>query len=269
MAKLFVGRKGDYAIVAGVVKKIKEAKEGKVVNVTLEGDVYDKASGTESKKTISIGFWNSEKADDLLEGKNQNADQVKKAKLYVGAFIMAKVYVKDDNYYGQAFRYSGRLSLAPEKGKADDKGLNVIIGSVTSVRMNEEKGVANINIPFDDSRYDESGNKVGFGVVSHQIAFWDNEKRKPTDAVVKYLTPKEEDGKKKYTKVLVVASDVKGNRTFGEDGYSTSYTGFRWEFVPVAKKKEDSADSTPDFSEDEEDGFMNIPDDIEEGLPFN
>lgn len=269
MAKLFIARKGNYAIVSGVVKKMKEEQDGKVVNVVLEGDVYDKGSGMESKKRITIGFWNSKKTDDLLNNKNQLANQVKSAKMYVGAFIMAKVYIKDDNYYGQAFRYTGRLSLAPEEGKEGDKGLNVLLGSVSSVRTNAEKGVANINMPFDDSRYNENGEKVGFGLVNHEIAFWDNENKKPTGAVVKYLTPKEENGEKKYAKVLVVAGEVKGNHTFNDgEGFSTNYTGFRWEFAPTSKKSDSDSVSEPDAPEDE-DGFMNIPDEIEDGLPFN
>lgn len=269
MARMTTVRKGNNVIVCGVVSKIREGQDGRVVNVTLEGETYDSKQKASVNKKLEFAFWNSDKSDDLLEGKNQLADRVRKAKVSEGAYLMVKGYVKDGKCVGLDFRYTGRLSLAPEKDKEGDKGINVMVGSVSSVRMNEEKGVANVNIPFDDSRYDESGNKVGFGLVNHQIAFWDNENKKPTSSVVEYLTPKEgEDGKKVCAKVVIVASEVKGNRTFGEDGYGANYTGFQWSFAPSKKK---SSDSTPaqEFPEDEDDGFMNIPDDIEEGLPFN
>lgn len=262
--------KGTSKIVCGNVCKIKEgtgAGEGKVVTVSVVGDVWD----AEKKETVSgyvnASFWNSEKNDDVLEGKNQRADMVRKLKLQKGQFIMMSIFETADgnNTYGNSIiKGSGTLNLLPVN--EDDKGITVILGSVTRTNLNKENGVCGVTVIANSLVKD-----VGFETVNHEISFWNSEDApNRAEKVNDLLAPKEnEDGTKTYARIVAVCGEKKEDTVFdrkdGSKGYGATYAAaFRFDFAPKKKKSNPSNDTAEPANDD----FQTIPDGIEDNLPW-
>lgn len=232
--------------------------EGKVVNVNLSCSRYDKEQEKEVSEKIEIPFWNSQKEDDVLEDKNQLATLVNKLKLHKDSIVAIRATWYNDALFGQDIRYSGYLSV--RENKDDDKPLSVILGTVTTVRYNAERGVCNVSIPAGKGK-----NTSYLGV-----AFWNDDERNGrkafADNAQKLLTPEEqEDGSTKYARVWIVASAPKKNEYTDKNGNkktATNFSAFRWGYAPQAPKKEES-------KKEEKDDFMDISDEMEAGLPWD
>lgn len=277
MAKLLQATQGNNKVLAGKIISVQDGKgssAGKVQNVSISGYVYNKDSQKEEHKIVSVGFFNSDKRDDVLENRNQRADRIHHMNLKPGTFVILSVYEKNGKLYGNDIRRgSGVLRLKGADGT--DYDTNVLLGSVVRTRYNAERGVTNADILADGRLYDENGpissdGKAQYGSITNEVAFWNSEKNpNAAENAEKCLAPKESaDGSKQYARVVVVTGSVKEHRTYqrkdGSLGYSTNYGGYsRFDFVPATKKSDDapasSGSSTPEPAEDE----------LEESLPWS
>lgn len=231
---------GVEKIVSGNVVSVKPGKgkaDGRAMTVSIVGGVYNRETKETEKKYINAIFFNSEKDEDVLEGKHQWTESIPKMNLQPGEPIMMSVFEKGDAVYGNRIvRGSGIINIRANGD--DDNGYNVVFGSVVSVRYNADKGVCNVVIPTNDLVP-----KDGFKTVNQQVAFWNSEKNPDNAAkMADLLTPKqEEDGSTSYARVMIVTGERKGDirsyeRKNGETGYSADYVGFGFNFVPHRKK---------------------------------
>ena len=243
---------GVEKIVSGNVVSVKPGKgkaEGRAVTVSIVGGVYNKETGETEKKYINATFFNSQKDEDVLEGKHQWTEIISKMNLQPGEPVMMSVFEKGEDssdarvYGNRIVRGSGIINI--RANGEEDSGYNVICGSVVAVRHNAENGVCNVTIPTNDL---VPGN--GFQTVNHHVAFWNTEKNPDNAAkMADLLTPKqEEDGSTSYARVMIVTGERKGDivsfeRKNGETGYSADYVGFGFNFVPKRKKKTSPAAS--------------------------
>lgn len=240
---------GVEKIVSGNVVSVKPGKgkaENRAMTVSIVGGVYNRETKETEKKYINAIFFNSEKDDDVLEGKRQWTESIPKMKLQPGEPIMMSIFEKGDAVYGNRIvRGSGIINIRANGD--DDNGYNVVFGSVVSVRYNADKGVCNVVIPTNDLVP-----KDGFKTVNQQVAFWNSEKNPDNAAkMADLLTPKqEEDGSTSYARVMIVTGERKGDirsyeRKNGETGYSAEYVGFGFNFVPRRKKAASNAETAP------------------------
>lgn len=125
--KLNIARINDEReIVAGTVKSVNPgtgAAKGKIVNVELEGAVWNKETGEDEMRSISIAFSNTDRAD--------MADRVVKAKVAPGSIICVEVYKKDGKYYGNRFMYRGHWVI-PASETVREK--NIFMGVIASMK---------------------------------------------------------------------------------------------------------------------------------------
>lgn len=240
---------GVEKIVSGNVVSVKPGKgkaENRAMTVSIVGGVYNRETKETEKKYINAIFFNSEKDEDVLEGKHQWTESIPKMKLQPGEPIMMSIFEKGDAVYGNRIvRGSGIINIRANGD--DDNGYNVVFGSVVSVRYNADKGVCNVVIPTNDLVP-----KDGFKTVNQQVAFWNSEKDPDNAAkMADLLTPKqEEDGSTSYARVMIVTGERKGDirsyeRKNGETGYSAEYVGFGFNFVPRRKKAASNAETAP------------------------
>lgn len=180
--KLNIARINDEReIVAGTVKSVNPgtgAAKGKIVNVELEGAVWNKETGEDEMRSISIAFSNTDRAD--------MADRVVKAKVASGSIICVEVYKKDGKYYGNRFMYRGHWVI-PASETVREK--NIFMGVIASMKTGTSSAGNNytrVSIPVD--KYNDNEPEW------NSITFWNNEKSNVADRAAKLL--KERDGEK-------------------------------------------------------------------------
>ena len=81
----------------------------KVVNVTIEGSVWNKETQTEDLESLTIAFYNNDKV--------KMRDFVEKAKVEEGKVISAMIYEKDGKITGNSFKYNGVWEYTTPTGK--------------------------------------------------------------------------------------------------------------------------------------------------------
>lgn len=254
---------GVEKIVSGNVVSVKPGKgkaENRAMTVSIVGGVYNRETKETEKKYINAIFFNSEKDEDVLEGKHQWTESIPKMNLQPGEPIMMGIFEKGDAVYGNRIvRGSGIINVRANGD--DDNGYNVVFGSVVSVRYNADKGVCNVVIPTNDLVP-----KDGFKTVNQQVAFWNSEKNPDNAAkMADLLTPKqEEDGSTSYARVMIVTGERKGDirsyeRKNGETGYSADYVGFGFNFVPRRKKAASNTEAAP--------APVSVPEEVPDAMP--
>lgn len=254
---------GVEKIVSGNVVSVKPGKgkaENRAMTVSIVGGVYNRETKETEKKYINAIFFNSEKDEDVLEGKHQWTESIPKMNLQPGEPIMMGIFEKGDAVYGNRIvRGSGIINVRANGD--DDNGYNVVFGSVVSVRYNADKGVCNVVIPTNDLVP-----KDGFKTVNQQVAFWNSEKNPDNAAkMADLLTPKqEEDGSTSYARVMIVTGERKGDirsyeRKNGETRYSADYVGFGFNFVPRRKKAASNTEAAP--------APVSVPEEVPDAMP--
>ena len=173
---------------------------------------------------------------------------------------------------GLDFRYSGVIRLHGgekyEKAngeKAVTKDMNIISGSITKAVYSVERGCCRLTVP--------TTGKDG-ETEFHSITVW-NSDRNPQAAenANKFFAPYEKDGVKVYKRGIFVCGE---NTHFGkaadDPDTGNSYTCFRYEFIPKSGGENTGAspsknEEAPEVASDpvaEEEGYMSIPDAIDE-----
>ena len=208
--KMEITKRGEMTLVAGIVKSCREgsgASAGRVVNVKIEGTVYNHDKKVEENKILDIAFWNSEENDRML------ADRVIKAGVGVGSFITALVMMKEDNKAtGLNFKYSGIWKFPATE---DKKELNVLVGTVTSLDEDPEGRFVKVSIPVSAGKDKET--------EWHKITFWNSEKAAMADRAKLCLKPRA-DGRKVRAVIVCGECELYNGKP--------NYTGFRFELVP-------------------------------------
>lgn len=121
-----------------VVGKVVNVKPGeKCTIVELEGDVWNRETETNEKKTLSINFWNNEKVN--------MAEAVVKAKVAVGSVISVDIYEKDGKISGNSFMYSAHWVI-PATEEAKEK--NIIHGLVANMKVDEAGRYTRVSVPI-------------------------------------------------------------------------------------------------------------------------
>ena len=108
-------------IVFGKVTEIKDgmgAAAGKVLNVTIKGQVYNGTANED--RTIDVAFW-----DNSEKGGVNMAERAKKA-IKEDSYIMVRCSVSNGKYSGQDFKFRGQYVIDTEDGKS-----SVTLGNVT------------------------------------------------------------------------------------------------------------------------------------------
>lgn len=123
---------GQMAIIAGVVKSVKDEQDK--FGVAIEYDGYNSETKTGEKKTTYVYFRNQDAREDGKES-IPYADRARKMKPRNGSSVIAYIRFTDDerkfaNGYG--FKYDGKLSM--KKGDGDNEKLYTVVkGLVTRV----------------------------------------------------------------------------------------------------------------------------------------
>lgn len=208
--KMEIAKIGGMTLVAGIVKNCYEGSgnaSGRVVNVKIEGMVWNAEKRIEEPKILDIAFWNSEDGQKLL------ADRVIKANVGVGSFITALVTIKDDgkSANGINFKYSGIWTFPARDGQ---KELNVLVGTVASMDVDPENRFVKVSIPVSTAK----------DVTEWQrITFWNSEKAAMADRAKKCLSPSSSGRKPRAIIVCGEREEYNGKPNF---------TGFRFELIP-------------------------------------
>ena len=174
----------------------------KVLNVTLEGTVYNKDSKENETKDVVVEFWNSEYT--------KLRDRAISAKLAVGAVIMCDVTERGGKTYANNFMYRGEYNI-PEDG--ENKEVNIFMGTICNFQDNEN--FVRFSIPIKD-RDDNTDWK--------NITVWHpQEEGRPdvAERAKKVLTPK---GDKKPSAVVICSGPKPYVSTSGQE--RCSYTGY-------------------------------------------
>ncbi len=172
---------------------------GKVVNVTMEGEAWDREKKTEVKKAARISFWNSDSAP--------MADWITSAKVSEGSIIAVDAYQKDDEQYtGNRFMYRGHWkypehTITTEDGEEKTIGeKNVLMGIIASLKEGETEGgqkFVRVSMPISIKDQEEPE------WVS--ITFWESDLDNLMERAKKALS--ERDGKKR--KAIIVCGKEK------------------------------------------------------------
>lgn len=195
-----------------VLGKVKSVKPGSgsaaenVVNVELEGSVWNSELEQEELKTLNIAFWNT----DVVA----LADRVKAAKVREGSILMVEIYEKDDKCNGNRFWYKGHCQIPAKEGT---KERNIFMGTVASIQTNvtaNNNKYTRISMPVDVVRGGEP--------EWMSIAFWNNEKSNIADRAEKCLGVR--NGKK--AKAVVICGETK------EYDGRPQYNGFDFKLIP-------------------------------------
>lgn len=197
------------SIVLGVVKEVKPgtgAAAGRVMNVKLEGAVYNRENEREEAKVLDIAFWNTDTS--------KMADRIEKAKVREGSILTVDVYEKAGKYTGNNFKYKGHWQI-PEKGEVKER--NVFMGVVASMQTGEAPSSGNkytrISIPVD---------KIGEENPEWvSITFWNSPTSNIADRAAKCLGGR--DGKK--ARAVVICGPTK------EYEGRTQYTGYDFALI--------------------------------------
>jgi len=202
--RLYVRRINENrSIMLGTVKEVKPgvgASAGKVVNVVLEGSVWNRDEEKEEIKTVDIAFWNNDTVD--------MADRVMKAKVREGSVLTVDVYEKDGKYTGNRFKYNGHWKIAETD---ENREMNIFMGVVASMHeYTLEDGRSYVRISMPDENY---GSEETEWVT---ITLWNNEKSNVADRAKKVLGERE--GKK--ARAVVICGQE------GEYNGRKQYTGF-------------------------------------------
>ena len=91
-------------LVVGTVKSI--AARDKVVNIKLEGEVYNKDKGETENESLEIAFWN---------GTVPLADRLLNAGVSEGSVIAVEIYEKDGKITANNFKYPHEIRSRPGK----------------------------------------------------------------------------------------------------------------------------------------------------------
>lgn len=180
---------------------------GKVVNVVMEADVWDKEKREEVKKTAKVAFWNSDTA--------QLADWVTKAKVSEGAVIAVDAYQKEEEQYSaNRFMYRGHWKY-PERVVTNEDGeektigeKNVLMGVIASLKEGETEGgqkFVRVSMPIN-IRDQEEPEWVS-------ITFWESDLDNLMERAKKALSERE--GKKR--KAIIVCgkeNDFNGRKMY-------------------------------------------------------
>lgn len=247
-------KRGNIEVYSGKVVGVYDGKDGaagKLKSLCLNVKYYD---GEIQYGNIFIPFWKSESFDAM--------SMLEKAKLQKGQYIMVSAFRdQKGNLSGNRIVKGSGIINIPKSG--DDKyDTNILMGAVVNVRKNDDRGVTNVNMLVNGKVADGK-----FDTINAEVAFWNTDKKKAADNTAKLLI--EKDGK--YPRIIAVTGAQDGNistftRKNGETGYGVTFKGNSYfQFVPNAKKEnEASSEAVPEAQDD----FMNIPDGIEDGLPF-
>lgn len=208
--KLELFKRNNMTLVGGIVTACREgsgAAEGRVVNVSITGKVWNKEKGVEEDKTLDIAFWNNEE--------RALADRVIKAGVGVGSFITALVVIKEDGKAsGLNFKYAG-LWHFDEDG--EDGEMNIFVGPVASMDEDEENRFVRVSVPVKVSKEETEW---------HKITFWNSEEAPRGDRAKACLKPRA-DGTKVHA-VIICGKNTKYNE-------QNTYSGFRFELIPNTK----------------------------------
>lgn len=271
MAKLNIFSRGQYVVLAGTVVKVIEgtgSAAGQVVTLTLEGEKWDKNQKKNVRARSMVSFWNSKDEKKVSEGKGQLADRIRKAKVHVGSFLTVLAVRRDDGKLnGLNFQYSGVLKIqGGDKYTNEDgtegvtKDVNIIIGTITKVVLDDERGMARVTIPTT-GRDNET--------IFHSISVWNTE-NSPSQATacLDYLAPYTKDDKKVYRQAIFVCGEnTHFGKTADDPTAGNSYNCYRFEKIVKTKadnnEKDDcDNDSVVNPGNAGEDEFLNIPDSL-------
>jgi len=193
-------------IVLGTVKSVKVGKDGEVVNVQLEGTVWDKDDQVEKTETIDIAFWNN---DEI-----KNADRVVAAKVSEGSVISVLIHEKDGKVSGNNFKYKGHWVI-PARGEQKER--NIFHGVVASMTPDKEGRYVRVSMPVDGKNDEEP--------TWHSMTFWNNEKSNVADRAKKCLgkrTVKNSEGEdvEKSARALIICGE---NRPYNGTAQYSAY----------------------------------------------
>ena len=196
------------SIKLGTVKEVREgtgSAAGNVVNVKLEGSVWNIAEEKEETQVLDIAFWNTDAV--------KMADRVKAAKVHEGSVITVDVTEKDGKYYGNGFRYKGHWQIPATDTSAER---NVFMGVVASMRTGTASNgnkYTRISMPVDQ--------KAGEEPIWVSITFWDDANSNMATRAAKCLGGR--DGKK--AKAVIVCGQTKDYEG------RPSYSGYSFELI--------------------------------------
>lgn len=174
----------------------------KVLNITIEGTVWNKDEKKEETKSVDISFWNSEYS--------QMRDRAKNAKIAVGSVILCDVTKKSDKYYANNFMYRGEYNI-PET--AENREVNIFMGPVCGFQDTEN--CVRFSIPVEDRDKNTDWK---------HITVWPPREEGKTDLASrarKVLAPK---GDKKPQAVVICSEPKPYISNSGEE--RCSYTGY-------------------------------------------
>ncbi|RHO99331.1 hypothetical protein DW019_01890 [Clostridium sp. AF37-5] len=266
--KPFVKR-GNIEVYAGKVVGVYDGKggaAGKLKNLCLNVKYYD---GKTKYGNIFIPFWKGANFDAMA--------MLEKAKLQKDQYIMVSTFrnQKGNLSGGRIVKGSGIINIP--KSEDDKYDTNVLMGTIVNVRKNEERGVTNVNLLVTGKIPNGK-----FDTINAEVAFWNTDKKKEADNAAKLLA--EKDGK--YPRIVIATGSQDENfSTFtlesGETGYGTSFKGNSYFDFAIGNTEnkttpkttsnttsEAVSDVASEAAPEAQDDFMNIPDGIEDGLPF-
>lgn len=159
--RLNIAKKGDYEVLAGHIKEIREGSgsaAGRVLNIKLAGTRYDKETSKEVEEVVDIAFWNSD------DGQNMACDKVKSYGLKGGDFLSVLVVRKEDNKaIGFGCRFlGGSWSF---RGAENSRELNIFIGTIANFKEDAKGRFVKFSIP----------SKVNGETIWRNITVWNNE----------------------------------------------------------------------------------------------
>ena len=188
--KLNVFERDGRKLVQGIVVEKRPgtgAATGRVINIKIKGDVYDKETKENKEEFLDIAFWNSEK--------QQLADNAN-SRLEIGKYVSVLVSEHEGKYSDTAFKKQGIWKFSEtldEAGNVVNTEANIIIGLVVNGTLAEDSSRYRISVPI--TTFDAEGNPSSEWVG---ITFFANEKQPnlPTNAS-KVLQPYTPEGAEK------------------------------------------------------------------------
>ncbi len=240
--KLQVYEQDGLTIVQGIITKKAPGKagtnvEGKVLNITIQANVYNREKGLEEPKTMQISFWNE-------DGKQLANDA--NTRLNVGDYVsvLVKKQEKNGTTYnnGKAFKKTGLWIM--DTGKTNDNNeklyTNIFVNTpIQRVTLKDEDKTARIIVPH--TIYDAEGN----GFSTWDSIYMNSDATHPDFAknVAKCLTPTypnndpSEKPTFRHTATLRCGNGKEGVLPDGKVTYT--FSGYHFDVIDYRPKKEE------------------------------
>lgn len=190
-------------LVVGTVKNI--SARDKVVNIKLEGEVYNKDKGETENETLEIAFWN---------GTVPLADRLLNAGVSEGSVIAVEIYEKDGKITANNFKYKGHWHF-PDTATSKSKDIFMgVVGSVTEGTASSGSHYTRISMP-EETRKDEESSWIS-------ITFWDSETSNVAERAAKLLAKRDDHFKRAIVRC----------KERGEYNGKKQYTGYEFDLLP-------------------------------------